>query len=123
MRPLATVLALAFWAGASLAQQPAALQGPAPAFLGKDLATLCEANDGSAAQTGCLRFLQGALAMYELAVNEGKELTWFCAPREAPAGLLRRQFLEYAAENADAMKEDAIKTVRAAFTEAFSCQE
>ena len=116
---------------AAFAQQPAR-QGaasmpdalaPPPRFLARDLAAICEAADGTVRQTGCLRYLQGAVAMYDLAVGEGQELTWFCAPREAPAGLLRQQFSEWARENADQGELDASHAVRMALADGFPCQE
>ncbi|WP_300303581.1 Rap1a/Tai family immunity protein [Ferrovibrio sp.] len=116
------VLAVAFAFSASAQQQtPAALQPP-PRFLAKDLQTLCEGAEGSARLTGCLRYLQGAVAIYELAVAEGKELTWFCAPREAPAAMLRQQFVEWARDNTDQMGTDAIQAVKLALADAYPCQ-
>lgn len=123
---LALALALAFAFSASAQQQgpaptPAALQPP-PRFLAKDLQVLCEGADGSARLAGCLRYLQGAVALYELAVAEGKDLTWFCAPREAPASMLRQQFVEWARDNADQMNSDAIQAVKLALADAYPCQ-
>jgi hypothetical protein len=63
------------------------------------------------------------LAMYELAVTESKDLAWFCAPREAPATLLRQQFVEWAKDNGDQLEQEAIVAVRQAMTDAFPCQE
>lgn len=132
MRRLFVVMALLLLpAGAVLAQNagqnsagqmPAALQPPPP-FLGRDLLALCQAADGSAERRGCLRYLQGAVAMYEALLSEGKEVSWFCPPREAPATMLRQQFVEYGEQNADDMAQDAIKAVRFAMTDAFPCQE
>ncbi|MBP6819441.1 MAG: hypothetical protein KBC46_09075 [Ferrovibrio sp.] len=104
------------------AQMSSALQPPPP-FLGKDLLALCQAPDASPQRSGCLRYLQAAVAMYEALVGEGKEISWFCAPREAPAATLRQQFVEYGADNADDMAQDAIKAVRMALSDAFPCQE
>lgn len=95
---------------------------PPPRFLGKDLAALCEGAEGSARLSGCLRYLQGAVAMYELSVGEAKDLSLFCAPREAPGSLLRQQYMEWVRENADQMGQDAIQTVRLALADAFPCQ-
>lgn len=126
----AAVLAVAFAFSASAQQQapaqtpaqtPAALQPP-PRFLAKDLQALCEGADGSTRLAGCLRYLQGAVALYELAVADGKDLTWFCAPREAPASMLRQQFVEWARDNADQMGSDAIQAVRLALADAYPCQ-
>lgn len=128
MRPfivlLTTILALPALAQAPAAQpaMPAA-NTPPPRFLARDLTGLCEAADNSMRQTGCLRYLQGAVAMYELTVTEGKELTWFCAPREAPAALLRQQYLEWAKENPDQAGTEAIQAVKLALSDAFPCQE
>lgn len=128
MRPfivlLTTLLALPALAQAPAAQpaMPAA-NTPPPRFLARDLTGLCEAADNSMRQTGCLRYLQGAVAMYELTVTEGKELTWFCAPREAPAALLRQQYLEWAKENPDQAGTEAIQAVKLALSDAFPCQE
>lgn len=96
---------------------------PPPPFLARDLAAMCRAAEGSAQQSGCRRYLQAALTMYELIVAEGTELTWFCAPREAPAGLLRRQYLDWVTENGEQMELDAIRAVRLALADAFPCQE
>jgi hypothetical protein len=115
-------LAIMLVVGAAQAQMPNALQPPPP-FLGKELLGLCQAAEGSAQRSGCLRYLQAAVAMYEALVGEGKEISWFCAPREAPATLLRQQFVAYAVENTEDMAQDAIKAVRIAFTDAFPCQE
>lgn len=121
---LATLLALPALAQAPSAQPPLpAANTPPPRFLAKDLTGLCEAADGSARQTGCLRYLQGTVAMYELMVSEGKELTWFCAPREAPASLLRQQYVEWAREHPDQAGLDAIQAVKLALSDAFPCQE
>lgn len=128
MRPfivlLTTLLALPALAQAPAAQpaMPAA-NTPPPRFLARDLTGLCEAAENSMRQTGCLRYLQGAVAMYELTVTEGKELTWFCAPREAPAALLRQQYLEWAKENPDQAGTEAIQAVKLALSDAFPCQE
>lgn len=124
-----TILILMAFAVPALAQTPAAppampaANTPPPPFLARDLIALCEAADGTARQTGCLRYLQGAVAMYEIIVNDGKELTWFCAPREAPAALLRLQYVEWAKENADQAGIDAIQSVKLALSDAFPCQE
>lgn len=95
---------------------------PPPRFLGKDLAALCEGAEGSTRLTGCLRYLQGAVAMYELSVGEAKDLSLFCAPREAPSSVLRQQYMEWVKENSDQMAQDAIQTVRLALSDAFPCQ-
>lgn len=109
----------------ALAQQPApqaaALQPP-PRFLAKDLQALCDGAEGSARLAGCLRYLQGAVAIYELAVAEGKDLTWFCAPREAPPAMLRQQFVEWARDNADQMGSEAVQAVKQALADAYPCQ-
>jgi len=128
MRYLAVLILMAL-ALPALAQTPAAQPAmpaantPPPPFLARDLNALCEAADGSARQTGCLRYLQGAVAMYEIMANEGKELTWFCAPREAPAALLRQQYLDWARETPDQAGIDAIQAVKLALSDAFPCQE
>mgnify|MGYP001327150288 FL=1 len=96
---------------------------PPPRFLAKDLAASCESGEGSPLLAGCQRYLQGAVAMYELIVADGKELTWFCAPHEAPAGLLQQQYVEWARDNADQMELDAMQAVRMALADAFPCQE
>lgn len=122
-------LAIMFFAAPVLAQAPTgqpampAANTPPPRFLARDLTGLCEAADNSARQTGCLRYLQGAVAMYELTITEGKELIWFCAPREAPAALLRQQYLDWARENPDQAGVDAIQAVKLALSDAFPCQE
>lgn len=121
------ILIMVLAAMPALAQAPATPSGantPPPRFLAKDMTTLCEAADNSTRQTGCLRYLQGAVAMYELMAGEGgKELTWFCAPREAPAALLRQQYLDWAKENPDQAGLDAIQAVKLALSDAFPCQE
>jgi hypothetical protein len=123
------VLMIAVFSLPALAQTPApqpampAANTPPPRFFARDLTGICEAADSSARQTGCLRYLQGAVAMYELMVTEGKELTWFCAPREAPASLLRQQYLDWAKENPDQAGTDAIHAVKLAMSDAFPCQE
>ena len=104
------------------AMNPGGSLAPPPKFLGRDLQALCDGAEGSPRMAGCLRYLQASVAMYELAVAE-KELTWFCAPREAPAALLRQQFVEWAKENGDQLGQDAIQTVRQAMIDAFPCQE
>ncbi|WP_341704951.1 Rap1a/Tai family immunity protein [Ferrovibrio sp.] len=110
-------------APADAGAMPAALQPP-PKFLARDLLAGCEAADGTARQTGCLRYLLGAAAMYELAVGAGgKELGWFCTPRDAPAALLRQQYVAWAKDNADQMTLEAIQAVRLALADAFPCQE
>lgn len=104
--------------------QPAPMSSslqPPPRFLGKDLAALCDGPENSARLAGCLRYLQGAVAMYELTVGEAKELNLFCAPREAPASLLRQQYAEWAKENGDQLTQDAILTVKQALADAFPC--
>ncbi|MFN4312100.1 MAG: Rap1a/Tai family immunity protein [Ferrovibrio sp.] len=98
-----------------------ALQPP-PRFLARDLQAMCEGAEGSARLSGCLRYLQGAVALYELVVAEGKELTWFCAPREAPPAMLRQQFVEWARENADQMGNDAVQAVKLALSDSYPCQ-
>lgn len=95
---------------------------PPPKFLARDLQGLCDGAEGSQRLAGCLRYLQASVAMYELIIADGKELTWFCAPREAPAALLRQQYVEWARENADQMGLEAIQAVRVALTDAFPCQ-
>lgn len=122
MRRLFLMLAVLIYSGAALAQMSSALQPPPP-FLGRDLLALCQGAEGSPQRAGCLRYLQAAVAMYEAMVGEGKEISWFCAPREAPAANLRQQFMEFGADNADDMNQDAIKAVRLALTDAFPCQE
>ncbi|WP_374631010.1 Rap1a/Tai family immunity protein [Ferrovibrio sp.] len=107
----------------AMAQMPSALQPPPP-FLGRDLAGLCREADGSAGQTGCLRYLQAAVAMYELVLTEGRDNAWFCAPRDVPPATLRKQFLEFVGEATDQeLGKEAIQLVRQAFTDAFPCQE
>ncbi|HEX6958929.1 MAG TPA: Rap1a/Tai family immunity protein [Ferrovibrio sp.] len=96
---------------------------PPPRFLARDLTASCEAADGSARQLGCLRYLQGVTAMYDLIAAEGKDPGWFCTPRDAPSNMLRQQYLGWASENADQMNLDAIQAVRLALTDAFPCQE
>lgn len=108
-------------AQSSPAQMPAGL-APPPRFLAKDLLALCEGPDNSARLAGCLRYLQGAVAMYELTVAEAKDLSLFCAPREAPATLLRTQYVEWARDNADQLGQDAILALKLAMTDAFPCQ-
>lgn len=105
---------------AAQAPMSSSLQPP-PRFLGKDLAGLCDGPENSARLAGCLRYLQGAVAMYELTVTEAKELSLFCAPREAPAALLRQQYVEWAKENGDQLNHDAILTVKLALADAFPC--
>ncbi len=127
MRRFFLMLALLCLSNAALAQTPGAqmpnaLQPPPP-FLGRDLLALCQGAEGSPQRAGCLRYLQAAVAMYEAMVGEGKEISWFCAPREAPAASLRQQFMEYGADNVEDMNQDAIKAVRLALTDAFPCQE
>ena len=128
MRHVIALMA-AFFAFPVLAQTPAAqptmpaANTPPPRFLARDLTGLCEAADSSARQAGCLRYLQGAVAMYELTVTEGKELIWFCAPREAPATQLRQQYLEWTKENPDHAGTEAIHAVKLALSDAFPCQE
>jgi hypothetical protein len=119
---IATVFASASVAQQAPAQNPGGSLAPPPKFLARDLQALCDGAEGSARLAGCLRYLQAAVAMYELAVAE-KELTWFCAPREAPATLLRQQFVEWAKENGDQMGQEAIQAVRLAMADAFPCQE
>jgi hypothetical protein len=106
----------------SAQQNPGGSLTPPPKFFARDLLALCEGAEGSPRLAGCLRYLQASVAMYEMAVAE-KELTWFCAPREAPAVLLRQQFVEWAKENGDQMGQEAIQAVRLAMTDAFPCQE
>jgi hypothetical protein len=101
---------------------PAGL-APPPKFMGKDLLAACQAADGSQQQRGCLRYLQGAAAMYNLAATEGKDPGWFCTPRDAPAEMLRQQFLDWAQDNADQMGLEAIQVLRLALADAFPCQE
>jgi hypothetical protein len=95
---------------------------PPPKFFAKDLQALCDGAEGSARLAGCLRYMQAAVAMYEQVVAEAKDVTWFCAPREAPASLLRTQFVEWAKENPDQMGQEAIQAVRQALADAFPCQ-
>lgn len=111
-------------ASVAVAQQNASGSlAPPPKFLARDLQALCDGAEGSARLTGCLRYLQASVAMYEMAVAESKDLAWFCAPREAPATLLRQQFVEWAKENGDQLGQEAIQAVRQAMTDAFPCQE
>jgi hypothetical protein len=124
MRVLLFMLVL-LTAGPVLAQSQTPMSSaltPPPRFLGKDLAALCEGAEGSARMAGCLRYLQGAVAMYELSVGEAKDLSLFCAPREAAPALLRQQYMEWVKENADQMGLEAVQTVRLALTDAFPCQ-
>lgn len=100
---------------------PPGLQPP-PRFLAKDLVGLCEGPENSVRLAGCLRYLQGAVAMYELVVGEAKELSLFCAPREAPSVLLRQQYVEWAKDNADQLNQEAILAVKLAMADAFPCQ-
>ena len=121
------VALIALPAAAQVPQQPAsqlpAANTPPPRFLAKDMTALCEAADNSPRQTACLRYLQGAVAMYEIMAADGKDITWFCPPREAPAGLFRQQYLEWIRENPDQGGLDAIQAVKAALSDAFPCQE
>lgn len=111
-------------APAAVAQQaPGGTLAPPPKFLARDLQALCDGGEGSARLAGCLRYLQASVAMYEMAVAESKDLAWFCAPREAPATVLRQQFVDWAKENGDQLGQEAIQAVRAAMTDAFPCQE
>lgn len=124
---LPTSMAAGLFAFAVFAQpasnlNPTGNLAPPPKFLAKDLQGLCDGPEGSARLVGCLRYLQASVAMYEMAVAESKDMTWFCAPREAPAALLRQQFVEWAKENPDQMGQDAIQAVRLALTDAFPCQ-
>jgi hypothetical protein len=118
---LSGLLATAAIAQGGSAPGPSGNLAPPPKFLGRDLQAMCDSAEGSARLAGCLRYLQASVAMYELAAAE-KELTWFCAPREAPAALLRQQFTEWARDNADQMGQDAILVVRQALADAFPCQ-
>lgn len=123
MRALLSAFVLFATAGSAFGQaapMSSSLQPP-PRFLGKDLAGLCEGPENSTRLAGCLRYLQGAVAMYELTVGEAKELSLFCAPREAPASLLRQQYIEWTKENADQLGQDAILTVKLALADAFPC--
>lgn len=120
---LAGLLSAAAVAQQNPAQNPGGSLAPPPKFLGRDLQVLCDGAEGSARLAGCLRYLQASVAMYEMAVTESKDLAWFCAPREAPAGLLRQQFVEWAKENGDQLGQEAIHAVRLAMTDAFPCQE
>ncbi len=120
---LAGLLAGLLMSGAAAQQNPTGNLAPPPKFFGLDLQALCDGAEGSARLAGCLRYLQASVAMYELMVSDGKEITWFCAPREAPATLLRQQFVEWAKENGDQLGQEAIQTVRLAMTDAFPCQE
>lgn len=117
---LAAVPAMTQMASAQPAPMSPNLQPP-PRFLGKDLAGLCEGPENSTRLAGCLRYLLGAVQMYELSVGEAKELNLFCAPREAPASLLRQQYVEWVKENADQLNQDAILTVKLALADAFPC--
>ena len=123
---LIAALVAACLAPAAFAQAPASNPtgslAPPPKFLARDLQAMCESAEGSARLTGCLRYMQAAVAMYELAVTEAKDLTWFCAPREAPPVLLRQQFIEWTKENPDQLAQDAILAVRMALIDAFPCQ-
>lgn len=114
------VLLIALPVLAQTAPMSSSLQPP-PRFLGKDLAGLCDGPENSARLAGCLRYLLGAVQMYELSVGEAKELSLFCAPREAPAALLRQQYVEWAKENGDQLGQDAIMTVKLALADAFPC--
>lgn len=102
---------------------PGGSLAPPPKFLARDLQDLCDGAEDSPRLAGCLRYLQASVAMYEMAVTESKDLAWFCAPREAPSTLLRRQFVEWAKDNGDQLEQDAIVAVRQAMTDAFPCQE
>lgn len=119
---IAGLLASTAGAQQTPAQNPGGSLAPPPKFFARDLLALCEGAEGSPRMAGCLRYLQASVAMYEMAVAE-KELAWFCAPREAPAALLRQQFVEWAKENSDQMGQEAIQAVRLAMTDAFPCQE
>ncbi|WP_341894515.1 Rap1a/Tai family immunity protein [Ferrovibrio terrae] len=124
---LPTAIVAGLFAFAAFAQpapnlNPTGNLAPPPKFLAKDLLGLCEGPEGSARLAGCLRYLQAAVAMYEMAVAESKDMTWFCAPREAPSALLRQQFVEWAKENPDQIGQEAIQAVRLALTDAFPCQ-
>jgi hypothetical protein len=121
------LLLLAFLAAGPALAQSSSTQMPAgmvppPRFLAKDLLGLCEGPENSARLAGCLRYLQGAVAMYELAVGEAKDFSLFCAPREAPPGQLRSQYVDWAKENADQLGQDAIQAVKLAMVDAFPCQ-
>ena len=61
--------------------------------------------------------------MYNLAAAEGKDPGWFCTPRDAPAEMLRQQFLSWTQDNADQMGVEAIQALRLALADAFPCQE
>jgi hypothetical protein len=120
----ALLSAFAFLIALPVLAQPAPMSSslqPPPRFLGKDLAGLCEGPENSARLAGCLRYLQGAVAMYELSVAETKDLSLFCAPREAPASVLRQQYVEWVKENADQLNQEAILTVKLALADAFPC--
>lgn len=123
MRRYAFLAALACLLGQTAwAQMPAALQ-PTPPFLGSDLLRLCREPDGSGAQGQCLKFLQGAVQMYELVLVENPDKAWFCPPRDAAPALLRKNFLEYAAEAGDELRQEAIKILKSALVDGYPCQE
>jgi len=119
---LAVLLAPAAFAQPAPNLNPTGNLAPPPKFLAKDLQGLCDGAEGSPRLAGCLRYMQGTVAMYELVATENKELTWFCAPREAPPALLRQQFVEWAKDNPDQMGQEAIQAVRLALADAFPCQ-
>lgn len=122
MRLSLSVIGLLAGLSASVALAQTNPLAPPPKFLAKDLQALCDGAEGSARLAGCLRYMQAAVAMYEQVVAEAKDVTWFCAPREAPASLLRTQFVEWAKENSDQMGQEAIQAVRQALADAFPCQ-
>ncbi len=104
------------------AQNPGGSLAPPPKFLTRDLQAMCDGAEGSARLAGCLRYMQAAVAMYELIIADGKEITWFCAPRDAQPALLRQQFVEWMRDNSDQMGVEAIQGVRLALADAFPCQ-
>lgn len=126
---LTVLLFLAVSTAAPAQTAPAADSGmpaglaPPPKFLAKELLAACQAADGSQQQRGCLRYLQGATAMYNLVAADGKDPGWFCTPRDAPAEMLRQQFVSWAQDNADQMGVEAIQALRLALADAFPCQE
>ena len=97
------------------------LPGLAAAMTGRELMQSCQ---GAADRlAGCNGFLTGFVAAYDLAVEDGKELGWFCLPNGYDPAVLRNNFLDWARENPGALDQPAPVNVKTAFQEAFSCTE
>jgi hypothetical protein len=96
----------------------AALPAQEETMTGADLLKMC-----NSAPNTCNAYLRGAVAMYEAVVAEAKEVAWFCPPKDGDFTVLRRLYVEWAAENANDLPQPVMVAVEAMLADAYSCSD